>query len=370
MSEPTYNIIVTGELLPGASQEQATAAFAAAFKLDEEKAKVLLAKAPKTIKEGVSGDKAKTYLAAFKKMGLDARADKVGAEKVGTEKVGTEKVGTEKVDSSDSEPAQAAAPVPTQPESAAAAPAVAKSSEVTAQESSNSGGPHSYVPENPPGLTFRIDGKPDYSFLTVQIPADETIKVEASAMATMDTNIRMKTKMRGGLGRLLTGENLFINEFTAENIPGEIGIAPGTPGDLTHQYLKGNTIFLQNSAYVASTEGVNIETKWQGLVKGFFSGENLFLIRCSGEGDLWFNTYGAIIEIDVNGGYVVDTGNIVAFTEGLEYRISKVGGYKSLFFSGEGFVCRFSGSGKVWIQTRSAQAFTQWAHFYRPAKNG
>jgi uncharacterized protein (TIGR00266 family) len=138
---------------------------------------------------------------------------------------------------------------------------------------------------------------------------------------------------------------------------------------LVHQYLRGNTIYLQNSALVACTPGVNIETKWQGFTKGFFSGESLFLIRASGEGDLWFNSYGAIIEIDVEDGYVVDTGNIVAFTEGLEYSISKVGGYKSLFFSGEGLVCRFTGKGKLWIQTRSVGAFTSWAHWYRPVKS-
>ena len=114
--------------------------------------------------------------------------------------------------------------------------------------------------------------------------------------------------------------------------------------------------------------GVITETKWQGLTKGFFSGENFFLIRCSGKGDLWFNTYGALIKIDVDGDYVVDTGNIVAFTSELQYSISKVGGYKSLFFSGEGLVCRFSGKGKVWIQTRGVYAFTSWAHWFRPVE--
>jgi len=218
------------------------------------------------------------------------------------------------------------------------------------------------------GLSFAIEGKPDYSFVTVQIPANETLKVEASAMATMDTNIKMKTKMRGGVGRFLTGESLFINDFTAQEVTGEIGIAPSAPGDLCHQYLDGNTIYLQNSAFVASSSNVAVESKWQGMVKGFFSGESLFLIRAQGTGDLWFNSYGAIIEIDVTDDYVVDTGNIVAFTEGLEYNISKVGGYKSLFFSGEGFVCRFKGQGKVWIQTRSTQAFVGWAHWFRPSK--
>lgn len=219
------------------------------------------------------------------------------------------------------------------------------------------------------GMKFKIEGQPDFAFLTVQIPAKQTLKVEASAMATMDTHLVMKTKMKGGFSRLLTGESIFMNEFTAEGGAGEIGIAPAAPGDLVHRYLKGETIFLQNSALVACSPMVTIETKWQGLTKGFFSGESLFLIRASGEGDLWFNSYGAIIEIDVADGYVVDTSNIVAFTEGLNYTISKVGGYKSLFFSGEGFVCRFTGQGKLWIQTRGVGSFTNWAQFYRPVKS-
>ena len=167
-----------------------------------------------------------------------------------------------------------------------------------------------------PGLDFHFDCKPDFSYLTVQIPEGETLKVEASAMATMDTNIKMKTKMKGGFGRLLTGENIFMNDFTAENGPGEIGIAPGSPGDMGHVHLDGNTtLFLQNSAFVCSTTGVVVETKWQGFMKGFFSGEGLFLIKCSGHGDLWFSTYGAMIPIDVDGEYTVDNNYIVAFEE-------------------------------------------------------
>ncbi len=217
---------------------------------------------------------------------------------------------------------------------------------------------------------YSIDCQPDYAFLTVRIPAGKMLKVEASAMASMDVTLKMKTKLKGGFGRFLTGESLFMNEFTAEGGPGEIKIAPGSPGDMDHVYLEGNdVIYLQNSAYVASGPGVQVESKWQGFTKGFFSGESLFLIRCSGRGDLWFNTYGAMIRIDVDGEYVVDTGFIVAFTEGLDYRVSRVGGYKSLFLSGEGFVCRFRGQGRLWIQTRQLPAFRQWIWRYRPAKS-
>ncbi len=348
-----YKIILTGELVDGVARGPALLAFAQLFKLTPEKAEATFSAAPISLKSGLNEAQAKKFQTALTRVGMLSRVQSIGPsieEKSKPAPTATPPART---------PADAVSPSATP--SAAGPPAVSRQPDAPVASSVEE-------PEAPKGLKFKIEAKPDYSFLTVQLPADETLKVEASAMATMDTTIRMKTKAKGGLGRFITGENIFLNEFTAENVPGEIGIAPGTPGDLTHQYLDGNTIYLQNSAYVASTMEVAVETKWQGLTKGFFSGESLFLIRCSGRGDLWFNTYGAIIEIDIDSDYVVDTGNIVAFTQGLDYKISKVGGYKSLFFSGEGFVCRFSGQGKVWIQTRSSGAFTSWASFYRPAK--
>lgn len=219
------------------------------------------------------------------------------------------------------------------------------------------------------GFDFKFDCKPDYGFLTVKIPNGKKIKVEAAAMASMDTNLEMKTKFKGGFKRFLSGESIFINEFTAKNGNAEIQIAPASPGDMEHVYLNNQTIFLQNTAFVASGDEVLVETKWQGFTKGFFSGESFFLIKCSGKGDLWFNSYGGIIPIDVDGDYVVDTGHIVAFTEDLTYTINRIGGYKSLFFSGEGLVCNFKGKGRVWIQTRKITPFISWIHPFRPVKN-
>ncbi len=221
--------------------------------------------------------------------------------------------------------------------------------------------------------SYKILNRPDFAFLYVQVPSGQTLKVEASAMATMSPNLKMKTKMKGGLSRLVSGESMFLNEFSAQGSDGEIGIAPGAPGDMEYVRIKGAPLYLASSAFVAATPGVQVDTKWQGLVRGFFSGQSLFLIRCSGDGDLWFNTYGAMIAIEVDGSYVVDTSYIVAFTEGLDYRVQPVGGYKSLFLSGEGLVCRFTGKGRLWVQTRQAPALAHWVHPFRrikPKKSG
>lgn len=219
---------------------------------------------------------------------------------------------------------------------------------------------------------YEFSHRPDYGFLKVQLKSGQTICVEASSMASMDTNVTMKTRMKGGVFAslkrgLLTGESVFINEFTAENAPGELGIAPGSLGDLSRYELKGNNaIYLQSSAYVASSPEIQIDTKWGG-VKGFFSGSGLFLVKASGQGDLFFNSFGAMMEIPVEEGYIVDTGYVVAFEDTLQYSVTTLGGLKTTLLGGEGLVCHFTGKGRLWIQTRKFYSFASWLWPFRPA---
>ena len=215
---------------------------------------------------------------------------------------------------------------------------------------------------------YKIQCAPDFALLTITLPPGNAIQVEASSLVAMDASLEMKSSIKGSLTRLLTGESLFINEFSSDKGKGEISIAPGAPGDIVHVHLKNDTLYLQNSAFLASGMGVNLETKWQGLIKGFFSSEGLFLIRCSGHGSLWFNTYGAVIQIDIDENFIVDTGHVVAFTKGLEYTLAPVSGYKSLFFSGEGLACHFRGQGRLWIQTRQVPSLSNWMRSFRPVK--
>ncbi|MFT3930002.1 MAG: TIGR00266 family protein [Spongiibacteraceae bacterium] len=337
MSE--FQVMLQG-ISPNAQRSEVVAKFAERFQMAVEKAEQVFARCPTVIKKNLDRAAADRYAQVLTQLGVIVEVQAMKAD--------LSLVPIESSASADEAPAAAKASISAPPVVAASAKAEGKS---------------------PSGYQYRIEGQPDYAFVTVTIPAGETLKVEASAMATMDTNLVMKTKFRGGLGRLVTGESMFLNEFTAQGGPAEIGIAPGAPGDLRHLYLNDEIIYLQNSAYVASTEGVDIATKWQGLTRGFFSGESFFLIKAEGRGDLFFSSYGGIIEVDVDGDYVVDTGNIVAFTDGLQYSINKLGSYKSLFFSGEGLVCRFNGRGKVWVQTRKAAAFVAWAWPFRPVKS-
>ncbi|MBD2460947.1 TIGR00266 family protein [Oscillatoria sp. FACHB-1407] len=226
-------------------------------------------------------------------------------------------------------------------------------------------------------IAYTIEHSPAYASLQLQLKANQTVLVESGAMAAMDAWIKMKSKVRGGLmkglGRMLGGESLFMSEFTAEGKPGELYVSPGVPGDIQHYYLNGNSLMVQSSGFVAASPSVEMDTKFQGF-KGFFSGESLFLLKATGKGDIWFSSFGAILEIPVSGEYVVDTGYIVAFEDTLNYKVEVLGGLsfrnlRTSIFGGEGLVCRFSGTGKLWIQSRQLGSFINFINPFRPVKS-
>ena len=178
----------------------------------------------------------------------------------------------------------------------------------------------------------------------------------------------MKGGLLGAAKRALGGESVFMNTYTADAEAQRLDVAPASPGDILHHPLAGGFVMVQSGSYLCSSPGIEVDSKWGGA-KNFFGGESLFMLKCSGTGDLWISSYGAIHEVDVTGTYVVDTSHIVAFEDTLTFNVRKVGGIKSLFFSGEGLVCEFSGSGRLWIQTRNAGSLAAFLHPFRPVKN-
>jgi uncharacterized protein (TIGR00266 family) len=205
--------------------------------------------------------------------------------------------------------------------------------------------------------------RPNFTLAKVMLDPGESVTAEAGAMVSMSADIQMQTKARGGIGKALLrsmvgGESFFQNTYTGGPAGGEVTFAPGYPGDVIQLQLAGNAIMAQSGAYIFDTGNIEIDTKFGGG-KMFFSGERLFLLKLSGQGDVFLSAYGAIHMVELGAGeeYIVDTGHIVAFDDSATFKVTKAGGMKSLFFSGEGFVCRFSGPGRVWLQTRNPMMF-------------
>jgi uncharacterized protein (TIGR00266 family) len=221
-------------------------------------------------------------------------------------------------------------------------------------------------------MRHQIVQKPDFAALQVAFdqPGEQLI-VESAAMLARDTAVTMETRLQGGIlaaakRKLLGGESLFTNKFTA-TAPGQtLWVAPAAEGDIEQVELNGQSpLFLASGAFLASAPTISLDTQWQGA-RGFFSGAGLFLLAASGHGPLFFAAYGGIHAVDVGpAGYVCDTGHVVGFTAGLTYRVTKLGGIKSLFFSGEGLVCHFSGQGRLWLSTRNPGSLVSFVHPFR-----
>ncbi len=221
---------------------------------------------------------------------------------------------------------------------------------------------------------YEIYGSPEFAMINANLDQNEKIVAESGAMVAMSSNMKMKTASRGGVLKglkraVLGGESFFQNTFWPEGGPGRIHFAAGAPGDIIHSTLaEGETIMMMSTAFICCSESVDVDTKWGGA-KGFFSGVGAFLLKATGPGDVFMTAYGAVHPVSVEGSYIVDTGHIVAFPETVQYHIRKIGGIKSLFFSGEGIVAEFNGHGTVWLQTRNGNSLASFVHPFRPVKS-
>ena len=215
-------------------------------------------------------------------------------------------------------------------------------------------------------MNHSIDYGPAFAMATCNLDPGDVVIAEGGAMVSMSPGIEVATTsgaagggVFGGLKRAaLGGESFFMNTFTA-TAAAQISFAPASPGDIISHALDGsNPLLVTSGSYLFSGNGVAVDTKWGGA-KTFFSREGLFLLNCSGSGDLFLSSYGAIRKVDLVAGqtFTVDTGHIVAFDASLQYSVRKFGNWKSTMLGGEGFVVELTGPGSVWIQTRSIQSF-------------
>ncbi|MFW6169999.1 MAG: TIGR00266 family protein [Planctomycetota bacterium] len=216
-------------------------------------------------------------------------------------------------------------------------------------------------------MKFNISGNPSYGDLTIALAPGESVWSEGGAMSRMSGHMELQTKLIGGLlksviRRLVGGESLFLSEYTAPRMA-FVSLAPTCPGCVLHREMKGDSFFLTSGAFLACTPGLNLQTRFGGL-RALFSGEGGFLLKVSGQGDLFYNAYGGVVEKQVDDEYVVDTGHVVAWEPTLSYTISGMGGIKQTLFSGEGLVMRFTGRGKLILQTRQMPALAGWLQPY------
>jgi uncharacterized protein (TIGR00266 family) len=217
-------------------------------------------------------------------------------------------------------------------------------------------------------MHYEIQFGPAYALAVVTLDQGERFRAEAGAMVTMSDSIQIETKGGGGLGSILRrsilgGESLFVNDLTATQPGSRVTLAPALPGDIVGVEIpSGRDLLVQSGSYMASAGDVTVDTQF-GAGKTFFSGEGLFLLKLSGPGLSLLSSYGAIVPMDLAAGesHIVDTGHIVAFDAGMGYEVKKAGdSWKTTLLGGEGLVCRMTGPGRMWFQTRSPGGLISW----------
>jgi uncharacterized protein (TIGR00266 family) len=193
----------------------------------------------------------------------------------------------------------------------------------------------------------------------------EKVTAEAAAMVFMKGNIQTETKMRkGGFLKSLKaaafgGESFFVNEFIANDDNCTLGLTGNTLGDIEVIHIDKEFI-VQSGAYVGSTNGLTLDTKWQGFTKGIF-GTNLFMLKTVGTGDMFVNAWGGIIQKELKDGekMILDNYQLVAMTSSASYNVTRHGGFKTTIFGGETLVIEITGPGTVYIQTKNIMEFVR-----------
>ena len=220
-------------------------------------------------------------------------------------------------------------------------------------------------------IDYEIKGQ-ELQFLEIELDPGESAVAEAGAMVWKDASIEMTTVFGSGAGqeggfmgklvsagkRLVTGESLFTTVFTHQG-RGKARVAFGAPvpGAILPIKLSdlGGTLVCQKDSFLAAARGVQIGVHFQRrILTGLFGGEGFIMQRLDGDGWVFVQMGGTVIERELSAGEElhVDTGCVAAFTPSVDFDLIRAGGVRSSLFGGEGlFFARLTGPGKVWIQS-------------------
>lgn len=194
----------------------------------------------------------------------------------------------------------------------------------------------------------------------------ETMYTQSGGMAWMSEGISMDSNMRGGLGksigRMFSGESLFMATYKAERPGAMIAFASTVAGEVLPVDIGASGgMICQKGAFLCAEETVNLSVALtKKMSAGFFGGEGFILQDISGSGMVFLEIDGNKVEKQLAPGEVikVDTGNVVAFEKSVKYEVETVKGLKNIFFGGEGlFLTRLTGPGRVVLQTQNFNEF-------------
>ncbi len=225
-------------------------------------------------------------------------------------------------------------------------------------------------------MRYEITGAP-MPVVICQLENGEALNSEAGAMNWMSPNMLMETKGGGAgkmLGRMFSGESLFLNRYTAQGGPGMIAFASSFMGEIRAlQIDPAHPIVVQKSGFLASETGVDLSIFFQKkLGSGLFGGEGFIMQKLSGSGLAFVELNGSTVEYDLQPGQqiVVNTGSVAMMDATCTMEIQMVKGVKNVLFGGEGlFNTVVTGPGHIVLQTMSMASFAAMIASLMPSKN-
>ena len=208
-------------------------------------------------------------------------------------------------------------------------------------------------------MQYEIKGTP-LPVVILSLNDGEKVKCQKGAMSWMSPNLQMSTNAGGGIGkafgRMFSGESMFQNIYTCQGGSGLFAAASTFPGEIVpYQVSPSNPIIAQKSAFLASEEGVEMSVHFQKKAgAGFFGGEGFILQKFTGNGMVFLEIDGSIVEYNLAPGQqmIVDTGNFAAMEASVSVDVQTIKGIGNALFGGEGFFNTvLTGPGKIWLQT-------------------
>ena len=235
--------------------------------------------------------------------------------------------------------------------------------------------PVAYMPPQAPpqqpvynikALDYKIFGD-NLPAVSIKLHAGESIFTQSGGLSWMDNGITMATNMQGGLlkglGRMVSGESLFMATYTSNAANQEIVVSSTYPGSIADIDVAGVSVIAQKTAFLCAQPSVTLSAYVnRGVKAGLFGGEGFVMQRLSGQGKVFLEIDGSCVKRTLAPGETikVDTGNVAAFEETIQYQTEMVKGFKNVLFGGEGlFLTTLTGPGKIWLQTMPIPGFAK-----------
>ena len=198
-----------------------------------------------------------------------------------------------------------------------------------------------------------------------ELNSGESIYTQSGGMIWHSEGVKMSTNARGGIGRsigrLFSGESMFMVNYTAERDGAVVAFGSTVPGSLIPVDITKSEIIAQKGAFLCAEQTVELKATFtKKFSAGLFGGEGFILQHLFGSGMAFLEVDGDVIERTLAPGEVlkVDSGNVVAFETSVKYEVETVKGLGNIFFGGEGlFLTKLTGPGKVLLQTQNFNDF-------------